>query len=108
MRYPNVASGSMPSWAKTLCWRLIPATVSSTSVRMVPWSKPWLRFLDDPAENPPVEGLGDRLALFLGIGQTLQGGENSSRASTISTGTPRARNDSTTAAPSSRASDRFQ
>jgi len=32
-------------------------------------------FLDDPAENPPVEGLGDRLALFLGIGQTLQGGE---------------------------------
>ena len=33
------AAGSMPIWARMLCWRLIPATVSSMSVRIVPCSR---------------------------------------------------------------------
>ena len=63
----------MPSCAKTLCCRLMPATVSSTSVRMVPCSRCVRAALsDDAAEDLPVESLGDRLAFLLGIADALQ------------------------------------
>ena len=51
----------------------MPATVSSMSVRIVPWQEDArARLPDGPGEDVAVERVGDRLALLLRVGQAFE------------------------------------